>query len=86
MPGNNTPAAMPPHRAASHAQSHGRPPKRLPADGNRRPVVERCAHHSGCMPGTAQVAAHAGALHNGAPHTGVPLWRTMMDRWLAAAP
>ncbi len=68
---------MPSHRAAPHGQSHSRAARRLPADGHRRPVTERCTHHSGCcMPGAAQVAAQGGA----------PLWRTMMERWLAAAP
>ncbi|MFS2011921.1 hypothetical protein ACCD06_18870 [Azospirillum sp. CT11-132] len=81
MSGCNAQATpMPSHRAAPHGQSHGqthcRAARRLPADGHRRPATERCARHSGCVPGAAQVAAHNGA----------PLWRTMMERWLAAAP
>ncbi|QCG97933.1 hypothetical protein E6C67_29950 [Azospirillum sp. TSA2s] len=85
MSGCNAQATpMPPHRTALHGQSHGqthcRAARRLPADGHRRPATERCAHHSGCMPGAAQVAAQIAA------HGGAPLWRMMMERWLAAAP
>ncbi|WP_146203725.1 hypothetical protein [Azospirillum sp. TSO5] len=73
MSGCNAQAApMPSHRTLPQ----NRTARRLPADGHRRPATERCAHHSGCVPGAAQVAAHNSA----------PLWRTMMERWLAAAP
>ncbi|MCM8732827.1 hypothetical protein M5E06_01245 [Azospirillum sp. A1-3] len=89
MSGCNAQAApMPSHRAAPHGQSQGQPhcraARRLPADGHRRPATERCAHHSGCMPGAAQVAAPIAAQVMA--HGGAPLWRTMMERWLAAAP
>lgn len=71
---------MPHQRTASHAPAHSpahhRTARRLPAEGNRRPVAERCSHHQGCTPNPVQVATHNGA----------PLWRTMMERWLTAAP
>lgn len=75
---------MPSHRAAPHGQSHSRAARRLPADGHRRPATERCAHHSGCMPGAAQVATQIPVQIP--VHGGTPLWHTMMERWLAAAP
>lgn len=52
----------------------------MPADGNRRPVAERCSHHQGCAPNPAPNAAQVTA------HNGAPLWRTMMERWLTASP
>lgn len=77
MPVRNAPATlMPPQRAASCAPTHLRTARRLPADGNRRPVTERCSHYSGCAPSTIQVTAH----------NAMPLWRMMMERWLAAVP
>jgi len=80
MSGCTVPAMPMPHqRTASHAPAHPRTARRLSADGNRRPVAERCSHHQGCTPGCTpnpvQVAAH----------NGTPLWRTMMERWLRAA-
>nr|WP_222529909.1 hypothetical protein [Azospirillum sp. 412522] len=50
--------------------------RRLSADGNRRPVAERCGHHPAGTPGAVPLAAASGAS----------LWRTMMERWLATAP
>ncbi|PGH54571.1 hypothetical protein ABNQ39_14750 [Azospirillum sp. A26] len=79
MSGCTAPALPMPHqRTASHA--HSRTARRLPADGNRRPVAERCSHHQGCNPGCTPNAAQVTA------HNGAPLWRTMMERWLTAAP
>ncbi|PWC80905.1 hypothetical protein TSH100_28640 [Azospirillum sp. TSH100] len=81
MPGCTVPATLtPPKRTASCAPAHLRTARRLPADGNRRPVTERCSHHSGCAPAMVPVASH-----NAAPHHDGSLWRTMMERWLAAA-
>lgn len=87
MPVHNAPATlMPPQRAASCTPAHLRTARRLPADGNRRPVTERCSHHSGCAPATVQMTAHNGAFHNAMPHNDGSLWRTMMERWLAVVP
>ncbi|WP_148219169.1 hypothetical protein [Azospirillum sp. B510] len=90
MSGRNAPATpVPPHRAPLHGPlhgpaAHGRPARRPYADGNRRPVVERCGHHSGghsaCHPSCAPAAAPPVA-----PPASSPLWRTMMERWLTAS-
>ncbi|CAO3399624.1 hypothetical protein VH569_31380 [Azospirillum sp. 11R-A] len=85
MSGCTVPALpMPQQRGASHAPAHSpahiRTARRLPADGNRRPVAERCSHHQGCNPGCAPNVAQVTA------HNSAPLWRTMMERWLTAAP
>lgn len=81
MSGCTVPAMPMPHpRTASHAAAHPRTARRLPVDGNRRPVAERCSHHQGCAPNPAPNAAQVAA------HNGAPLWRTMMERWLTAAP
>nr|WP_295836449.1 hypothetical protein [uncultured Azospirillum sp.] len=85
MSGCNAQAApMPSHRTAPHGQPHSRAARRLPVDGHRRPATERCAHHSICVTGAAQVAAQISPQISATG--GAPLWRTMMERWLAAAP
>ncbi|PWC50794.1 hypothetical protein TSA6c_33650 [Azospirillum sp. TSA6c] len=85
MSGCTAPALPMPHQrpashATAHSPAHSRTARRLPADGNRRPVAERCSHHQGCNPGCAPNVAQVTA------HNGAPLWRTMMERWLTAAP
>lgn len=80
MSGCTAPALPMPHqRTASYAPAHSRAARRLPADGNRRPVAERCSHHQGCNPGCAPNGVQITA------HNGASLWRTMMERWLTAA-
>ncbi|PWC39308.1 hypothetical protein [Azospirillum sp. TSO35-2] len=75
-------ALAPPAAAHPHGTPHRtRTARRTPADGNRRPVQERCAHH--------HPTHHAAPGHN-AGAAGIvvaaPLWRTMMERWLTATP
>ncbi|WP_144428162.1 hypothetical protein [Azospirillum thiophilum] len=80
MSGCNAPAPpVPFHR--------GKPSRRLPADGHRRPVQDRCGHHAGCAPAAAHGPLPQPAkLPMPMPVAPAPLWRTMMDRWLAATP
>ncbi|WP_372397535.1 hypothetical protein ABMY26_26380 [Azospirillum sp. HJ39] len=60
----------------------GKPSRRLPADGHRRPVQERCGHHAGCAPAAAHSPLPCPTkLPLPMP---APLWRTMMERWLEA--
>lgn len=71
-------ALTPSQRAPSPT---ARTARRLPADGNRRPAQERCAHHAAhhtpCAPA---------ALPRPAAAAPAPLWTMMMERWLAATP
>lgn len=83
MPGCNAPAPLaPPQRAPSPT---ARTARRLPADGNRRPAQERCAHHS-AHHGAHHTPCAPAALPRPAAAAPAPLWTMMMERWLAATP